>query len=214
MRLTLPRLNAAYIVGAARTPVGKFNGALKSVSAIDLGITAAKAAVQRSKVPADQIDEFLFGQVLTANSGQAPARQVVIKGGFPESVEATTINKVCSSGLKTVALAAQAIKAGDRNVIVAGGMESMSNTPTTPVEVLFSATRSSRTPSSRTVSGTPTTTSTWATAARTPTSETASPESSRTSTPSSPTDGPTSPSRTAPSRTRLSPLRSRPERAP
>ncbi|AOW05263.1 peroxisomal acetoacetyl-CoA thiolase [Yarrowia lipolytica] len=129
MRLTLPRLNAAYIVGAARTPVGKFNGALKSVSAIDLGITAAKAAVQRSKVPADQIDEFLFGQVLTANSGQAPARQVVIKGGFPESVEATTINKVCSSGLKTVALAAQAIKAGDRNVIVAGGMESMSNTP-------------------------------------------------------------------------------------
>lgn len=129
MRLTLPRLNAAYIVGAARTPVGKFNGALKSVSAVELGITATKAAVERSKVPVDQIEEFLMGQVLTANSGQAPARQVVIKGGFPEKVEATTINKVCSSGLKTVTLGAQAIKAGDRHIVVAGGMESMSNTP-------------------------------------------------------------------------------------
>src|SRR3954463_2094805 len=117
------------IVAAARTPIGKFLGALAPLSAPELGAAAIKAALERSKVPADQIEEVIMGNVIQGGVGQAPARQAALKGGIPETVSALTINKVCGSGLKAVMLAAQAIKAGDRQVIVAGGQESMSNAP-------------------------------------------------------------------------------------
>src|SRR6476620_762199 len=117
------------IVAAARTPIGRFLGALAPVTAPELGATAIRAALERSKVPADQIEEVIMGNVIQGGVGQAPARQAAIKGGVPETVSALTINKVCGSGLKAVMLAAQSIKAGDRQVVVAGGQESMSNAP-------------------------------------------------------------------------------------
>jgi len=117
------------IVAAARTPIGKFLGSLAPVPAPELGATAIRAALQRSGVPADQVDEVIMGNVLQGGVGQAPARQAMLKAGVPSSVSAVTINKVCGSGLKAVMLAAQAIKAGDAQVIVAGGQESMSNAP-------------------------------------------------------------------------------------
>src|SRR3954467_15118458 len=117
------------IVAAARTPIGKFLGALSPLSAPELGAAAIRAALERSKVPADQIEEVIMGNVIQGGVGQAPARQAPIKGGIPETGSALTINKVCGSGLKAVMLAAQAIKAGDRHVIMAGGQESMSNAP-------------------------------------------------------------------------------------
>jgi acetyl-CoA C-acetyltransferase len=117
------------IVAAARTPIGKFLGGLAPLSAPELGAAAIRAALERSKVPAEQVEEVIMGNVIQGGVGQAPARQAAIKGGIPESVSALTINKVCGSGLKAVMLAAQAIKAGDRQVIVAGGQESMSNAP-------------------------------------------------------------------------------------
>ena len=117
------------IVAAARTPIGKFLGGLAPLSAPELGAAAIRAALERSKVPAEQIEEVIMGNVIQGGVGQAPARQAAIKGGVPESVSALTINKVCGSGLKAVMLAAQAIKAGDRQVIIAGGQESMSNAP-------------------------------------------------------------------------------------
>ncbi len=117
------------IVAAARTPIGKFLGGLAPLSAPELGAAAIRAALERSKVPAEQIEEVIMGNVIQGGVGQAPARQAAIKGGIPETVSALTINKVCGSGLKAVMLAAQAIKAGDRQVIVAGGQESMSNAP-------------------------------------------------------------------------------------
>src|SRR3954463_7090726 len=117
------------IVAAARTPIGKFLGALAPLSAPELGAAAIKAALERSKVPVDQIEEVIMGNVIQGGVGQAPARQAAIKGGVPETVSALTINKVCGSGLKAVMLAAQGIKAGDRQVVVAGGQESMSNAP-------------------------------------------------------------------------------------
>src|SRR3954463_6611686 len=117
------------IVAAARTPIGKFLGALAPLSAPELGAAAIKAALERSKVPADQIEEVIMGNVIQGGVGQAPARQAAIKGGVPETVSALTIKKVCGSGLKAVMLAAQSIKAGDRQVVVAGGQESMSNAP-------------------------------------------------------------------------------------
>jgi acetyl-CoA C-acetyltransferase len=117
------------IVAAARTPIGKFLGGLAPLTAPDLGAVAIRAALERSRVPADQIEEVIMGNVIQGGVGQAPARQAALKGGVPATVSALTVNKVCGSGLKAVMLAAQSIKAGDRQVIVAGGQESMSNAP-------------------------------------------------------------------------------------
>ena len=117
------------IVSAARTPIGKFLGALSSLSAPDLGATAIKAALQRSGVPAKDVEEVIMGNVVQGGVGQAPARQAALKAGLPSTVSALTINKVCGSGLKAVMLAAQSIRAGDNRVILAGGQESMSSAP-------------------------------------------------------------------------------------
>ena len=117
------------IVSAARTPIGKYLGALASLSAPDLGAIAIREALRRSGIAGDQVNEVILGHVLQGGTGQAPARQALIKSGIPSSVSALTINKVCGSGLKAVMLAAQSIKAGDAQVVVAGGQESMSNAP-------------------------------------------------------------------------------------
>jgi acetyl-CoA C-acetyltransferase len=117
------------IVGAARTPIGKFLGALSTLSAPELGGIAIREALKRSKVPAEDVQEVIMGHVLQGGTGQAPARQAALKAGLPPTVSAVTVNKVCGSGLKAVMLASQAIKAGDAQVIVAGGQESMSNAP-------------------------------------------------------------------------------------
>ncbi|KAK9319466.1 Thiolase, N-terminal domain-containing protein [Lipomyces orientalis] len=119
-----------YIISAARTPVGKFNGGLKSLSATQLGATAVRAAVDKSGLAdLSQVPEIYMGHVLQANTGQSPARQVALGAGFPVSTDATTVNKVCASGLKAVMLAAQNIQTGIADVMVAGGMESMSKAP-------------------------------------------------------------------------------------
>ncbi|MFY0522773.1 thiolase family protein [Archangium gephyra] len=117
------------IVGAARTPIGAFQGALAKLTAPQLGAIAIKAALERSGVSPDQVGETIMGCVLQAGVGQAPARQAAIYAGIPESVPAVTINKVCGSGLKAVIAGAQAIALGDAEVVVVGGMESMSNAP-------------------------------------------------------------------------------------
>ena len=117
------------IVGAVRTPIGKFMGTLASVPATKLGALVVSEVVQRAGVQPEQVDEVILGNVVGAGLGQNPARQAAIHGGIPDSVPATTVNKVCGSGLKAVMLAAQAIKCGDAKLIVAGGMESMSRTP-------------------------------------------------------------------------------------
>ncbi|GAA5999590.1 thiolase family protein [Rhodotorula paludigena] len=122
-------LREVFIVGASRTPVGSFQGALKAASAVDLGVAAVKGVLAQSKVDPAQVEDLYFGQVLQAGAGQSPARQVVIGAGLPESTEATTINKVCASGMKAVMLASQNIQTGQRDLMVAGGMESMSNAP-------------------------------------------------------------------------------------
>jgi len=118
-----------YLTGAVRTPVGAFCGAFESVPAPVLGSIAAKAALNRSKLPVDQIDEVIFGNVVAAGLGQNVARQVTIGAGLSPSIAATSVNKVCGSGLKAVMLAAQAIKAGDASAILAGGTENMSRAP-------------------------------------------------------------------------------------
>ncbi|KAJ5777291.1 acetyl-CoA-acetyltransferase [Penicillium odoratum] len=120
---------SVYIVGATRTPVAKINGQLSSCSVIELGGFAVEAAVKRSKVPVELIDHVYMGHALQAGTGQSPAKQVAIQAGLPATVEATTINKVCASGLKAVSLAAQEIMLGHSCCQVAGGMESMSNVP-------------------------------------------------------------------------------------
>ena len=117
------------IVSAARTPIGKFLGALSALSAPDLGGIAIKAALQRAGVPIEDVEQVIMGNVVQGGIGQAPARQASLKAGLPPTVSALTINKVCGSGLNAVMLAAQAIRAGDARVIVAGGQESMSNAP-------------------------------------------------------------------------------------
>jgi acetyl-CoA C-acetyltransferase len=117
------------IVSAARTPIGKFLGSLSTLTAPDLGAVAIRAALERAGLPADQVQEVIMGNVVQGGVGQAPARQALLKAGIPATVSALTINKVCGSGLKAVMLAAQAIKAGDAEVLVAGGQESMSNAP-------------------------------------------------------------------------------------
>src|SRR6202035_3391930 len=115
------------LVGAARTPTGKFLGALASFSAPQLGAIAIKEAVRRSGIDVDAIDEVIMGNVISAGVGQAPARQAALHAGLPVDIPAFTVNKVCGSGLKAVMLAAQAIRAGDAQAFVAGGMEGMSN---------------------------------------------------------------------------------------
>ena len=117
------------IASAVRTPIGSFNGSLSTLSAPKLGSIAIKEAIKRANVSNDDISEVIMGNVIGAGLGQAPARQASIFAGLPKSVGCTTINKVCGSGLKAVMLATQAIKLGDSNVVVAGGMESMSNAP-------------------------------------------------------------------------------------
>ncbi len=117
------------IVSAVRTPIGGFLGSLSSFSATDLGSIAIKGALERIKLDPAEVQEVLMGNVLQANVGQAPARQAAIGAGIPNSVPCTTVNKVCSSGMKAIMQGAQAIKAGDAEVVVAGGMESMSNVP-------------------------------------------------------------------------------------
>ena len=117
------------IVAAARTAVGKFGGTLANVPASELGATVLKALLERSKLTGEQISEVILGQVLQAGTGQNPARQAVIKGGLGNGVPAMTINKVCGSGLKAVMLAAQAIRDGDAEIVIAGGQESMSMSP-------------------------------------------------------------------------------------
>src|SRR6188474_3781296 len=117
------------VLGGCRTPIGSFGGAFKDVSAVDLGAVAVKEAVRRSGARPDQVDEVILGCILQAGLGMNPARQAAIKAGLPESVPATTVNKVCGSGLKAVVMAAQAIRCGDAEVIVAGGAESMSRAP-------------------------------------------------------------------------------------
>ncbi|HJP85951.1 MAG TPA: acetyl-CoA C-acetyltransferase [Gemmatimonadaceae bacterium] len=117
------------IVGAARTPIGKFLGGLSPLTAPELGAVAIREALKRSKVPADDVQEVIMGHVLQGGTGQAPARQAALKAGLPPTISAVTVNKVCGSGLKAVMLASQAIKAGDAQVIIAGGQESMSNAP-------------------------------------------------------------------------------------
>ncbi|EJD54037.1 thiolase [Auricularia subglabra TFB-10046 SS5] len=135
---SLPRLartmsqlapNDVVIVGASRTPVGSINGVLKALTAPQLGVVALKHAIKASGVAPEAIEEVLFGNVVQAGVGQAPARQVVIGAGLPHSTEATTINKVCASGMKAITLATQQIKLGERSIVAAGGMESMTNAP-------------------------------------------------------------------------------------
>jgi acetyl-CoA C-acetyltransferase len=121
--------NEPVIISAARTPIGKFRGALTPFAASDLGAIAVRAAVERAGIDPASVDEVLIGNVVQAGQGQAPARQAGIKAGIPSSVGATTVNKICGSGLKTVMLAAAMITVGEGDVFVAGGMESMNNGP-------------------------------------------------------------------------------------
>jgi acetyl-CoA C-acetyltransferase len=119
-----------FIVSAARTPIGKFGGALATTPAVELGAVAIRAAVERAELPeGTPIDEVLMGQVLQAGAGQAPARQAALRAGLPDGTSATTINRVCGSGLKSIMLAAAEIRAGDAEIAIAGGMESMNQAP-------------------------------------------------------------------------------------
>ena len=122
-------MREVVIAGAVRTPIGNFGGSLSSLSAVHLGSVVIKEALKRAKVKPEQVDEVIFGCVLQAGLGQNVARQCMIHAGIPIEVPAMTINKVCGSGLRTVSMAAQFIKAGDADIIVAGGTESMSNSP-------------------------------------------------------------------------------------
>lgn len=121
--------NEAVILSAARTPIGKFQGALSGINATKLGAIAVQAAVERAGINPKDVEEVMMGNVVQAGNGQAPARQAAIFAGIPATVSATTVNKVCGSGLKAAMMSAQAIRAGDANLFIAGGMESMSRAP-------------------------------------------------------------------------------------
>src|SRR6185436_4581679 len=125
----MSELNEAVIISAARTPVGKFLGSLKGFSATDLGAIAVRESVKRAGVKPEDVDEVIMGCVIQAGLGQNPARQAALRGGLPPTVSAVTVNKVCGSGLKAVMMAAQGVQLGDTEIVVAGGMESMSNAP-------------------------------------------------------------------------------------
>ncbi len=122
-------MNEVVIVSACRTPIGSFGGALSSLTAPKLGSIVIEEAINRANISKESVNEVIMGNVITAGVGQAPARQAALGAGLPTSVECITVNKVCGSGLKSVMLAAQAIQVGDAEIIVAGGMESMSNAP-------------------------------------------------------------------------------------
>src|SRR5438045_5335788 len=122
-------MNDIVIVAATRTAIGKFGGALAKIPAPELGATVIRELLARAKLKPDQISELILGHVLTAGSGQNPARQSSIKAGLPASIPAMTINKVCGSGLKAVMLAAQAVQCGDADIVIAGGQENMSAAP-------------------------------------------------------------------------------------
>src|SRR5215212_7380615 len=118
-----------YIISAVRTPLGSFGGALKDIPATKLGAIAIKGAIEKAGIDPNIVQEVLMGCVLQANLGQAPARQASMLAGLPPNVISTTVNKVCASGMKAIAQGAQSILLGDADIIVAGGMESMSNVP-------------------------------------------------------------------------------------
>ena len=122
-------LKDVYLAGGVRTAIGGFGGAFSETPATALGSAVTKAALEKSEIPLDQVDEVIFGNVLSAGLGQNVARQVSLGAGLSQGVGATTVNKVCGSGLKSIMLAAQAIQCGDADVIVAGGTESMSRAP-------------------------------------------------------------------------------------
>ena len=122
-------MKEVYIVSAVRTPIGNFGGALSSMTATQLGAHAIKAALERIKLSPAEIQEVYMGNVLSAGVGQAPVTQASTWAGIPNTVPGTTINKVCASGMKAIALAAESILLGDNDCVVAGGMESMSNVP-------------------------------------------------------------------------------------
>jgi acetyl-CoA C-acetyltransferase len=122
-------MNTVYIVSAVRTPMGSFGGSLQSFSATQLGSIAIKGALERAGLSAEAVQEVYMGNVLSAGLGQAPARQAALGAGIPNTVPCTTVNKVCASGMKAIMLAAQSIKLGENDVVIAGGMESMSNVP-------------------------------------------------------------------------------------
>ncbi|MDP6033823.1 MAG: acetyl-CoA C-acetyltransferase [Candidatus Marinimicrobia bacterium] len=125
----MSELRDVVIVSAKRTPVGAFQGSLSSIAAPQLGATVIKAVLDETKIDIDSIDEVIMGNVLSAGQGQAPARQAALGAGLPDSVECLTINKMCGSGLKAVMLATQAIQTGDADIIIAGGMENMTQAP-------------------------------------------------------------------------------------
>jgi len=125
----MPELNEAVIISAARTPVGKFLGSLKGFSATELGALVVRESVKRAGIKPEDVDEVIMGCVIQAGLGQNPARQAALNGGIPSTVAAVTVNKVCGSGLKAVMMAAQGVQLGDSEIVVAGGMESMSNAP-------------------------------------------------------------------------------------
>src|SRR2546428_8070753 len=122
-------MTEVLILSGARTPVGKLLGALKDFSAVELGVIAARAAIERAGINPNLVDEVIMGNVVQAGNGQNPARQVALRAGIPNTVAALTINKVCGSGLKSVMLAANGIRVGEIDVAVAGGMESMTGAP-------------------------------------------------------------------------------------
>jgi len=125
----MPELNEAVIISAARTPVGKFLGSLKGFTATELGAMVVRESVKRAGIKPEDVDEVIMGCVIQAGLGQNPARQAALNGGIPSTVAAVTVNKVCGSGLKAVMMAAQGVQLGDSEMVVAGGMESMSNAP-------------------------------------------------------------------------------------
>ena len=122
-------MQGVYILSAVRTPIGKFGGSLASLTAADMGVVAAKAAMERAGVRPEQVEETIFGNARQAGGGPNPARQISVRSGVPQEVPAFTVNKACASGMKSIALAYQAIALGDANCILAGGTESMSRLP-------------------------------------------------------------------------------------
>ena len=125
----MSEINEAVIISAVRTPVGKMLGALKNFKATDLGAIVVREAVKRANVKPEDVDEVIMGCVIQAGLGQNPARQAALRGGLSNTVSAVTVNKVCGSGLKAIMMAAQGVQLGDTDIVVAGGMESMSNAP-------------------------------------------------------------------------------------
>src|SRR6266581_2762664 len=132
-------MTPSVIVAGVRTPIGKFAGGFKDLAAVDLGAVAMREALARSGVPADRVDYVIMGQVLQAGAGRITARQAAIKAGIPKEIPSITINKVCLSGLNAIALADQLIRAGEIEIAVAGGMESMTNAPYAMPKARFGA---------------------------------------------------------------------------